>query len=1206
MNVFPSNNEKKNINSVKKEFMYNLEEELNQIELLPTFNKINVAQALLKEMISIKERFDENKNNMINKIKFYCYTFYKYLILSKEINDYCNTKKELNDRNTYILANVASNKISPGFYNLIYKFLFFIRNNNKYMLKIIDKCHIRYIPTLSYFIANFCYENTICNNNSFIQEELQLIIYFLIEKIINNNPEEILNNKEQKFLYHLLKYIIRKPDMKNYLNILLYDLILKLEKSKKDFIKELIKREIKEGEKLKSQKKSLVERGKMQTDINFLKFNVNKKEPMPEEKKKSLLNRMKTKGSSSKELTQISGFEKKKTNKDDFFEKIDNFFVKNDASFAYISEKLSYYENLKEKDEAVLAFIYFLENTFSILVSKPKQGDLFRNNYYFGLLEVYNNEKKEERINKEKYIDNIKKKYDLVISTIVNLMIKIEETLPNIPKPIKNILNIVEILMKKKFKDNKNQEKIVYFTLMAKLKILIGNIILPMINRYLTNGILGDLILSSSTSDILKSIEKIFNTMLNGKLFDNIEDPEYTIYNKFIIEYFPQLINIALRIESDKNETKNSDNDTFSLLKKLTNTFDKINDDNRIINYNELKGEDQNMENIKYQTICFNWEILYILIKTIENSKELFINDKTSKEEKKIFMDILKINQHIFLLRKGNQMKKEYEYFFIDKIIYHNEFEKRIKSIIQDNFEIPSKFGTNDEVIRFKKCLSVILGYVGLLYEENFLLFINPKGNIPIYSNEQTKQFLNYQKYNLYNNTTFEKTKSNQKDKKIGNKIGINDNKKKLLNNNIFFSESDNFFSSRKSVVIRWLEPEDDKTNDIDFKTILFPQIMFLVKSEIENSFITEKFHRIIFCLTYLQNHFDSLPLEYQKNNYSKIFIEIIEETKILIQELRNNILNEFFIKIRFSEKLNEIIKKKYYQMKSTEKFFYIKNLYKNIKVLGNITIQKDSNAIISQIKFEPTQNNNESKLDYIKSFVKRIPNITENESEIEKNEDFLKYQERIGLIDAINGYFKELKNSIKNEKNLPKLSADEFLELLYGLESHILEKIYLKIYPVNKSKDDIFIYKKCERLSFLKPDNIIKDKKFKNIDEKLLEVSIDYIKKMNIKITPMDKINCFGKALNFVANSMEFNSGKKDFGVDDLFPLLTYIIIKAKPEKLFSNYNYCSLYLNPNLKKRQLGSLLTQFGAIIDIIKNLKYDELNNISKEEFGSDDI
>ena len=233
------------------------------------------------------------------------------------------------------------------------------------------------------------------------------------------------------------------------------------------------------------------------------------------------------------------------------------------------------------------------------------------------------------------------------------------------------------------------------------------------------------------------------------------------------------------------------------------------------------------------------------------------------------------------------------------------------------------------------------------------------------------------------------------------------------------------------------------------------------------------------------------------------------------------------------------------------------------------------------------------------------MPNITEYENRLKDNEDLLKFQQNIGLVDTVKDYFKELRNFVKKISIAWKLSTDEYLQLLYDLENHILKKLYDKFFPLKHSKQDIFLYKKCSRLSFIKPSHIIKDEKFKKISEKLLEISIDNVKEMNNKKTPMEKINTFGRAMNFLKNSMEFNSGKEGFGVDDILPVLIYIIIKAKIENLSTNYNYCLLYLNNDLQKRQYGSLLTQIGAIIDIIKNMKYRDLSGVTKEQFGVDE-
>ena len=1121
-----SNDENKIKLTLKQSISFK-DEDLSLIDQLPIFSKISLAQALLKEMISIKGRFDDNKNKMIEKIQSKCYTYYKNLIISQEIYDNCILKDDEN-RWTYILKNNSKKVIDSMIYLPVYNFLFLLRNNNKIMIRLINRCHTKYMDAMSYFIAHFCYENTINNNNSFIQEELQLIIYFIIEKIIWKNPEDLLKYDESTFLYKLLKNLIRKVDINNYLNSILGDLIIQINKGNNKFILELAK-EANDSDKAKN-RKLFVQKGK------------------------------------EKNIQELN----------------DKFFIQNDLSKNSICETYIYYKNLKEKEHISLAMIYYLE---TVLLEINEEDDKYRNYYYFGYL----SEKIEKKISdKEKTIENIKKKYGLIKSFILSLLIKIEESLPNMPQPLKNILNVLDILIEKKMWEKEKSEKILYIILMAKLKILIGNLILPMIQYLYSIRILNDEILTRTTVEFLKTIEIIFNSILQGKLFENNKDPDYTIYNKLIIEIFPKILIISLNIgQSDNN---NNSNDNFLL--EVTKTFDQIKDisNYRILNYDELQSTKKHNENIQYQSICFNWEIVSDFIKSVIKDKHIFVNEN-NKEEKKILEDAINLNNEIFLLTKNGQIKKECEYFFIDKIIYQNEFDKKIKSIIQDYFEISLKYGQNGKVEVFKKCLSVVLGYVGVFHKEDFLPFIIPKEKIKIYSNKNIKLLLNYKKYNLY-------------EKK--EKMNMDKNHNKNAKN---FALEDKFFTRRKSVVNPYLMTKNDNNDEnIDFKNDLFPQIMSLVKIEIGNignTFDDEKFQRIIFCLSYVQTHFDNLPLEYRKNNYSQIFIEIIKETKVFIQELQNNILNEFLKKIRNIEKINEIVNKNTIKIKNMENFFYIKYLHKNTKVYGQVLIENNTNTI-TKIKFEPKPQS-ETQLDFINSFVHAIPDFVEYyEPKIKVNENFLEKEEKIGLAETINEYFKELKNSVKKVKILSKLTNDEFFQVLYGLENYILNKLNGKLFPKKFCKDDIFLYKKCVRLSFIKPDNIIKDKKFKNINTKLLEISIGYIKEMEKQKTPMDIINSFGKAMNFLSNSMEFNSGKKDFGIDDLIPLLIYIIIKSKPERLYTNYNYCMLYLNNDLKKKHYGSLLTQIGVIANIIKNMKYNDLTNVTSEQFGTDEV
>ena len=186
------------------------------------------------------------------------------------------------------------------------------------------------------------------------------------------------------------------------------------------------------------------------------------------------------------------------------------------------------------------------------------------------------------------------------------------------------------------------------------------------------------------------------------------------------------------------------------------------------------------------------------------------------------------------------------------------------------------------------------------------------------------------------------------------------------------------------------------------------------------------------------------------------------------------------------------------------------------------------------------------------------------------------------------------------------KYTPNEYNSICNELENYILLKLHKKIYPLNPTEGDIFIYQKCSRLNFIKPENIILDKKNKiSINEKLLNIAIEYITNIDNKKTPADKIKSFGKAFQILQNSISFSSGKNELGIDDTLPFLIYAMIKAKPKMIYTNYIFCKLYINKELEKNQYGILLTQIGMVIKIIINKRYNELNDVTEEQFGADD-
>ena len=213
------------------------ENPMKLIEKLPTYTKISILQGLLKEMTSIKERFEDNKKDMLDKIKKNCYDYYKSKIDMKEIFDYCLSNYIENHYN-YVLVENTQEQLKDK-YEVINEIIMLLRNNNDMMLNIIKICPENFYVQLSDFLVNFFYENTI--DSSFNDEELMIMIYLIIEEyILNKMPKEIFNNingydyklflnGEKNIIHYISKSITRKPDIRNFTCIILSENLLKLE-----------------------------------------------------------------------------------------------------------------------------------------------------------------------------------------------------------------------------------------------------------------------------------------------------------------------------------------------------------------------------------------------------------------------------------------------------------------------------------------------------------------------------------------------------------------------------------------------------------------------------------------------------------------------------------------------------------------------------------------------------------------------------------------------------------------------------------------------------------------------------------------------------------------------------------------------------------------------------------------------------------------
>ena len=1241
-----------------------------ELENLNSLEKIIKLQEDLKIVASIKQQFEGNQKKMIEKMNKFGSNYYKNKINMKKIFDYCsdNDAEKIYEYN--LLTTEQAKDILKDVYDDVFDFLFLIRNDNRLMLNIIDNCDSEGYEDVSDFLVNFCYEDTI--TSTFIQEDMLILIYLLIEKCviklmpkvdelksINQNDVDMYDKYiKQNILYYIFLSLTRKADVRNYLCSILPENIIRVENFRSplsveigritDYLNNLDERKrilaenrnttLKPGnykgtsgylkrlsasssfldsKKTLNPGKKLASRLTMQMPKipdNLINKEEESKENNEEDNEKMIYTKtafkLKNKNKSEKNLDIFKDIEMEDDKRhktgceidiieleeeveendidDDNQDVFDPFFKNTETTTEYIKCKLREYEecNSNNKEDintlsqfsknTIIAMKDYLNHLINDLENEEVKIEKYSNMIIINSLNASRNIKTTDNFNF--LVDTIKTNHQIIVDIITELLNVIKDNINSLPFFIKCISNSLEFLLDYKYK----KDLTLYSKYMLKANFLFGNIIMPVFENPSYNGIITNEIISNLTKENLEIISSIFNTMLSGKLYSMVSHPCMTIYNQFIIEILPNVFEIVQNIGENFKLPE--------LIKGLTETTKDIDSEDREINYNYFTENKD--ERFNFQSICFSYTNISNILKSVikynsnesnkvvkkiekEKSKEKEKDKDKEKiikneEEEKIKKEIIERNikhENFFTLiyNKGDKVKKQSkEYIYMSKINFLPSFENKIKSILKDNFvgsnpPKKEKF-KEEEVSRFKKCLSEVLTYVNLIHKEYIPNFIQVKKE-------------NY----IHDQRIIELLIKNRRKIKY----------EKIINSDLYENVDKNTIEENKNI------NEEDK-EDPDFKTEILPYILLNVKSELGSNSSDDFYQRILYCCSYLQLHIDLLPPIYIQDNYKLLFVELIKDTEANIHILRNNILNQFNIKIKGSEKTNMIISNTYQQIKNMEKLKCIEYLYSKLEIPSKFdVIYSLKDGIIKNVIYKEDS----PKMPLSSLF---IPDYRKYENEVE---DILELEEKTNMGEALKNYFKNLKNYIRKENIVKRYSKEDIETICNDLENYILVKLYDKLFPLNKTKIDIKFYNKCCRLDFVKPENLIKDKNI--VNENLWKASMNYINEMDNKFTPADKIKSIAKAFSILQNSIAFCSGKNELGVDDTIKPLIYILLKSKPKKIFSNFNFCQLFLDPELSKKQFGILLTQICMIMNIIKDMKYTELIDVTEEQFGKDE-
>ena len=368
----------------------------------------------------------------------------------------------------------------------------------------------------------------------------------------------------------------------------------------------------------------------------------------------------------------------------------------------------------------------------------------------------------------------------------------------------------------------------------------------------------------------------------------------------------------------------------------------------------------------------------------------------------------------------------------------------------------------------------------------------------------------------------------------------------------------------------------------------------------------------------YIYNYKKELDIEYQKEDFSKLYSEISSEENNILNELKslsNIIITRDGMNLRCAEK---ILAKAIYELKRIEEAKKYNQLEKFIKT-RKIEVcvyqpddsvkskNKDKDLLINifDLKSCPfgnsfNDNKNHIHINSINDFIKIFSSNNKIKLKSCIREAIIKGENKYNISEIIGKYMELVAKKIRENKTIfGELNDEKLEEFSKNIENHIIRKIYKYVYPPNKSEIDLKIQNDTRTLGWIQPENLDIKKLYVN----QLKSAEKYISKMNESKSVFDKLECIQNAFVIMNNTVKFISGKNEnAGQDEMTPLFQYIIIKSQPERFYTNINYIKCFLSSTDLISKYGFFVTQMESACTYILHIKASDFK-MNEEEFNN---
>lgn len=923
------------------------------------FSTLCELQSLVKRESSQKTIITRVKHNHIQSVQHISSQILHAKLKICSIIDSINQNSSLK----YILKQNADETFRLTEESLyIEPLIFYLKNHQELAYRLLTLTDSDESKRLfSSFFVNYFYTNSF--SSSPIDNEFLLMLY----RTLRNEIQALSTSEPLKFLkssinYYLFKHFIHREDVTNYFTNILASVIEKIDKL--DEFKELT-----------------FDPKKMAYQIQVAQNAKSNRIYFRDDKTNETITTTDTESSSH---TEDSNDSNNKIKKDEFFAK-----YMTDLNVKEVEKSTTNVKTQNIKD--------YINKCLGIKTNDNQIDQKYNNS---GFVDgVYSSTKPSA------LIEVIFHNFSIVIDLIEYIYVKLSD-IDSIPMSIRYICKLIAMIVEEKFPNVHKIERNAFIS-----QFFVNCLLIPIMNKPELCGLVKSGIILGTTKANLNLLSKILITFSAGIFFNNADNPNYTIFNRYFIEkietplhFFDALVDVE--------------------LPEWLTTL--INDHQNLNTYVYDYFKENPTEHIRDVSFCFSNDLVLKMIELFDKNKEQFTKYNGAKFEE--FTGAVRyLCSHKEKITKDRD--KAIKAFPNEKFVFaiqDIQYSNKLKEIMSEDWG-HSLFQDNSKTTTFvnpKRSLYTILLNLQDLNENQFF-----KEEITCYTG-----FINsLRKISQLSYFSLDSA----------------------VNNDWFINSFDNFMKQL---------PAEYRANN-------YHKFFMEMKTDLENSIQTQAFEDLKYLINkrrYADNnlrHHQQTAEKLKKYGYTQIIRKFMAEKNIecslIIDKIENkdsSITNTVLIKPK-DELLN-------LKLKYLDEFLYdnkldakteitkITDLVRQFPSFKHISSEK---KLIFQHEYKVPEALNAYFDIFLYFFYKN-----NNESSKKQPTKNRKQSKRATLIEII----KQVIHEIKHE--------EQYQQIRSVIHTYLMNKLYNHLFPVESEKHDQIIHYNCQRLSWIQFSDVV------------------------------------------------------------------------------------------------------------------------------------